>query len=91
MNSKHFKVELDSVQTNILMIYIQGDEIVAKDVLNRLNTVHVDDEYKVCVRASSRNPKVIRVVLYHEITDPQVELAIKKFKLVIEEFDKTFA
>lgn len=87
INSKYFKVDLDPAMTNILMVFLQTDKFVAKDVLQRLASVEEKDDPKVSVRAISRNPKFVRITLYHEITDEDVHLAIRKIQLVIREFD----
>lgn len=87
MKSKNFKVDLESVQTNILMVYIKSDKFVAKDVIDRMNTVREDDEIKVHVRLISRDPKFVRITFYHEITDDDTEMVVKKIKLVVKEFD----
>lgn len=72
------------------MIYLKTDKFVAKDVLERLASVKDDDELKVSVRGISRSPTFIRITLYHEITDEDVELAIKKWRMVIKEFETNF-
>lgn len=90
MKSRNFKIKLESVQTNIFMINIENDKIFASDVLKRLNTTEDTDDIKVNVRISSRFPKIMRIVLYHNITDEDVDLAIQKIKFVLNEFDNKF-
>lgn len=89
-SGKYFKVDLDPAMTNILMIFLSTDKFVAKEVLARLSTVKDTDEVKVSVKAISRNPKFVRVTLYNDITEEQVDLAIEKLLLVIREFEAIY-
>lgn len=90
MKSKIFKVDLSSVQTNILMMYLDKSRITAKDVQHKLASVSETDEVKVSVKASSRDPSVIRFVTYWEISDEDTKAAIRKIQQVIEEVDGKF-
>lgn len=42
----------------------------------------------IAVQASARDWKFVRLVMYHEIGDEGVELAIKKIVHCIQEFDR---
>ncbi|XP_017768404.1 PREDICTED: probable low-specificity L-threonine aldolase 2 [Nicrophorus vespilloides] len=85
MKSDMVKVELNTVQTNILMVYLDSTKISATDFLQRLADVHENDTFKVNVRATTRDQSCVRFVLYHEITDEDVEMVVKKLELVILE------
>lgn len=87
MNSKLFKVDLPSVQTNILMIYLDSTKVSADDFLQRLYDIHQNDTIKIRIRATTRDSSCVRLVFYWEITDEDVEMAIKKIELVIKEFE----
>jgi threonine aldolase len=90
MKSKIFKVNLSTVQSNILMMYLDVSRVIAKEVQHRLASVLETDEIKVSVKASSRDSSFIRFVTYWEITDEDVKAAIKKIQYVIKEFDDKF-
>jgi threonine aldolase len=90
MKSKIFKVNLSTVQSNILMMYLDVSRVIAKEVQHRLASVFETDEIKVSVKASSRDSSFIRFVTYWEITDEDVKAAIKKIQYVIKEFDDKF-
>lgn len=88
--SSIFKVDLSSVQTNILMVYLDETKVVADEVIKRLATVLETDDVKVSVRCGSRNFKCIRFVTYWEISDEDVKNAIQKIVFVINEFERKF-
>ncbi|GLV34955.1 uncharacterized protein CBL_09435 [Carabus blaptoides fortunei] len=46
-STKYFSVDVNSLQTNIIMIYLKTDKFVANDVLKRLASVNEDDELKM--------------------------------------------
>jgi len=85
MNSSLVKVDLATVQTNILMVYLNTKHIDSINFLKRLAEVKENDTVRVSVRACSRDEGCIRLVFYWEITDEDVEMVIKKFQLVIIE------
>ncbi|KAF5306875.1 hypothetical protein FQA39_LY00105 [Lamprigera yunnana] len=87
MESDIFRVDLSSVQTNILMIYLDTKAITANKVLEKFATVSETDEVKVVVQAGAPSPGVIRLVLHWEITDEDVRYAINKIKMVIKEVE----
>ncbi|KRT82210.1 hypothetical protein AMK59_4385 [Oryctes borbonicus] len=86
-HSKLFKVDLQTAETNILMIYLDNTKVSANDFLRRLYDVHPSDPVKVKIRASTRDSGCVRFVFYWEITDVDVEMAIKKLECVIAEFE----
>ncbi|KAI4455841.1 l-threonine aldolase-related [Holotrichia oblita] len=86
MNSKIFKVDLQA-DTNILMIYLDNRKVTADKFLQRLYDVYPNDPIKVRIRASTRDNSCIRFVFYWEITDEDVQMAIKKLEYVIREFE----
>ncbi|KAK4874184.1 hypothetical protein RN001_013544 [Aquatica leii] len=85
MESKIFRVDLSSVQTNILMISLDTRVVTAKQVLQKLAMVSETDEVKVSVQAGAPSPSVIRLVLHWEITSDDVRCAIDKIKMVMKE------
>lgn len=87
MNSKLIKVDLDSVQSNILMIRIDRSKIKVHDFLHRLASVHETDSTKVCVRAASLNAGCIRFVFYWEINDDDVDATIEKLNMMVDEYN----
>lgn len=86
MNSKIIKVDLLSVQTNILMIYLDKSKVTAKEFLTRAATVLETDSIKVSIRGTSRDSGCVRFVLYWEITDEDVQAAIAKLQIIVHEF-----
>jgi len=85
MGSNIIKVDLPTVQTNILMIYLDSTKITAMEFLQRLADVQESDTYKVNVRATSRDVGCVRFVVYWEITDKDVDMVIKKLQIIILE------
>ncbi|KAL1489188.1 hypothetical protein ABEB36_014122 [Hypothenemus hampei] len=67
LNSPYFKVVLESVQTNIIIMYMDS-RINPKYVQMRLATVYPTDPVKVSVRCSSRDDW-IRFVTFWEVSD----------------------
>ncbi|RZC35739.1 low-specificity L-threonine aldolase 2, partial [Asbolus verrucosus] len=55
MKSSTFRVDLSTVQSNILMMYLDVSRITAKEVQYRLATVLESDTVKVSVKTSSRD------------------------------------
>lgn len=87
MKSNIFKVDLTTVQTNILLMYVDRSKVQIKDLQRRLQTVLQTDSVKASVRCTSLNFNCVRFVLYWEITDEDVQLACEKIQLVIKEYD----
>lgn len=98
-NSVNFKIDIENVQTNILMIQIKNKKFTAGDFTKRLMSISKDEIKKRIVDSegngislilSSRDWSFARLVVYHQITEEHVELAIKKILHVIDEFDSKF-
>lgn len=87
MNSKWIRVDLPTVQTNILMIHLDKHRVKVRDFLYRLSSVLETDSVKVSVRATSRDAGCIRFVLYWEISDDDVNATIDKLKIVVDDFN----
>lgn len=90
MKSNFFKVDLATVQTNILLMSVDRSKVEIRELQRRLQTVLETDSVKVSVRCTSLNAKCVRFVLYHEVTSEDVELACQKIQLVIQEYDDKF-
>lgn len=83
-------MDLKSVQTNILMVYLDKTKVVARQVIERLGKVQDNDPVKVSVRCGSRDEACIRFVTYWEISDDDIKAAISKIVYVIKEFEAMF-
>ncbi|XP_062536510.1 uncharacterized protein LOC134205345 [Armigeres subalbatus] len=95
MNSPLFTVDLENVQTNILMVQILNANIKSSDFTERLLEVKpneidsglTDSSGKgISVKLSARDWAFARIVVYTNLTDEEVDLAIRKIKYVIEEY-----
>ncbi|KAJ3645990.1 hypothetical protein Zmor_023604 [Zophobas morio] len=87
LKSDIFKVDLPSVHTNILMMYIDRSKVAVKEVIYRFAKVFKTDIVKVSVRASSIRPDCIRFVTYWQITDEDIRDTIDRITFVIKEFE----
>ncbi|XP_030751929.1 probable low-specificity L-threonine aldolase 2 isoform X1 [Sitophilus oryzae] len=87
MHSNNFRVDLATVQTNILLMYINRNKIQIKELQRRLQTVLKTDSVKCSVRSMSLNYDCIRFTFYWEISDEDVQMACEKIQLVIKEYD----
>ncbi|KAK5638405.1 hypothetical protein RI129_012700 [Pyrocoelia pectoralis] len=87
LKSELVRVDLNKVQTNILMVRTEDDRMSAEDFAKRLATIKENDSVKVIVKVSIRHEKCIRIVLHWEIDDNDVEKAIEKIYMVIKEFE----
>ncbi|XP_053698225.1 uncharacterized protein LOC128745222 [Sabethes cyaneus] len=97
MNSSVIAVDLDNVQTNILLLEILKKEIKAYNLSDRFAEVQpkevddgiVDSQGKgISVKISARDWAFARIVVYTNITDEEVDLAIMKIKYVIQEYEQ---
>lgn len=68
------------------MVYLDP-KVEVKEFLERAAMVKDDDAVKVSVRMCSLGVGSVRITLYWEITDDDVDAAIKKLKLVIQHFE----
>uniref|UniRef100_A0A1A9WPR7 Aromatic amino acid beta-eliminating lyase/threonine aldolase domain-containing protein n=1 Tax=Glossina brevipalpis TaxID=37001 RepID=A0A1A9WPR7_9MUSC len=101
LHSDNFHVDLDNVHTNILLIHMVNPKVRASTFAKRLfeftenelneniTTGKTDREDKkgIQLKVSSRDWTYARLVLYNQITDKDVEYAIKKIEYVIQEYD----
>ncbi|CAH1992634.1 unnamed protein product, partial [Acanthoscelides obtectus] len=69
VNSPILRIDVTTVQTNIVIFQIDSNTIDAKEIVQRLAEVRGSDPVKVSVRASSRSSDMLRMVVYWEITD----------------------
>ncbi|XP_076652024.1 L-allo-threonine aldolase [Halictus rubicundus] len=79
-----FSVNLDTVQTNMVFVKIDKSATTAMNFASRLR--QISDDYKddrVIVKCLALNDSTVRFVFYHQITDKQLSLAIKKVKHVM--------
>ncbi|ENN70507.1 probable low-specificity L-threonine aldolase 2 isoform X2 [Dendroctonus ponderosae] len=88
--STNFHVDLQTVQTNMVLMYVDKTKIPIKDLQRRLQTVLKTDSVKCSVRCMSLNHDCVRFTLYWEITDEDIAMACDKIQLVIREYDKAF-
>ncbi|XP_016949756.1 uncharacterized protein LOC108024364 [Drosophila biarmipes] len=97
LKSPNITVQLETVQTNILLVEITQPKLTASEFATRLATVEsgeveagVTDKNGagIVVKASARDWAFARLVLYHQVDDEQVELAIRKLKYVIGQYDQ---
>ena len=64
-------------------------EVTAQEQQDGSTTITTADCKKpVVLKVSARDWSYARIVLYHQITDNDVEYTIKKFEYVIKEFDR---
>ncbi|XP_055623058.1 uncharacterized protein LOC129766514 [Toxorhynchites rutilus septentrionalis] len=95
INSPLFKVDLENLHTNILMIQILTNRITSCDFERRLIEV-LPEELEhglvdargngISVKVSARDWSFTRIVVYTNITDEDIDLVIRKIKYVIEEY-----
>lgn len=97
LKSPNFVVDIANVQTNIFMIELKNPKIKSEQVTKRFKTVTeqeikdgiVDETGKgIIVKSGSRDWSFVRLVLYLQIDDTLVGLAIKKILYVFKEFDR---
>lgn len=97
VKSSLIAVDLDNLHTNILLLEILTDKIKSSDLSNRLAEVipkEIDDNIVdaqgkgVSVKVSARDWAFARIVVYTNITDEEVDLAIMKIKYVIQEYEQ---
>jgi threonine aldolase len=96
LGSSILEVDIENVQTNILMLHLTNEKLRSDEFSARLLTV-TDAEISdgivdanglgICLKISSRDWSFARVVTYVQITDELVDLAIKKLTYVIREFE----
>ncbi|EDV92996.1 probable low-specificity L-threonine aldolase 2 [Drosophila grimshawi] len=96
LHSPNVTVDLPTVATNILLIQIKQPKLTASQLANRLAVIEPEELTAgitgpngagIVLKASSRNWEFMRLVLYHQVNDDQVEMAIKKISYVIKQYD----
>jgi len=90
MASNNFRVDLQTVQTNMVLMYVDKSRISIKELQRRLQTVLKTDSVKCSVRCMSLNHDCVRFTLYWEVTDEDVALACDKIQMIIKEYDDMF-
>lgn len=98
LKSPNFTVDISTVQTNIFMIALKNEKVKSDQLTARLKTV-TDQEMKdgivdengkgIIIKSGSRDWAFVRLVLYLQIDDVLVDLAIKKILYVLKEYDQT--
>ncbi|KAH8280958.1 hypothetical protein KR054_005891 [Drosophila jambulina] len=97
LKSPNITVDLDTVQSNILLVEITQPKLGASEFAARLCTVEPEELQAsltdsngagIVLKASARDWAFARLVLYHQIDDKQVELAIRKLEYVIGQYDR---
>lgn len=97
LNSPNVQVNLPAVQTNILLLHLRNVNLSGDKLAKRLATVtskEIDDgvvaegNKGIVLKMSARDWEFARIVLYQQITELDVELAIKKLSYVIQEYDE---
>lgn len=100
LKSSVFKVDLETLHTNILMIKVNdpNNKITALDLSNRLAEVKDDEvangvcdeaQKPIMIKSSCKNLSTLRVVIYTQITTELIQLAIKKVCYVMRELDNS--
>ncbi|KAH8312528.1 hypothetical protein KR044_011272 [Drosophila immigrans] len=96
LQSPNIVVDMAAVQTNILLLQIKQPKLAADEFAKRLGIVEpeeiaagVTDKQGagIVLKASARDWEFMRLVLYHQVDDEQLELAIKKLSYVIRQYD----
>lgn len=62
--------------------------VTAQELADGLTTSQEDGACGIVLKVSARDWAYARIVLYHQITDKDVDYTIKKFEYVIKEFDR---
>nr|XP_033337831.1 L-allo-threonine aldolase [Megalopta genalis] len=79
-----FSLDLETVQANMVFVEVDASINAAKFAKRLRNVCNDDEDDKVIVKCLALNDSIVRFVLYHEITDEQLCLAIKKIRYVME-------
>lgn len=91
------QVDLPTVHTNILLLHLRNKDLIGDKFASRLAKVtskEIDDgvvaegNKGIVLKVSGRDWEFARIVLYQQITELDVELAIKKLSYVIQEYDE---
>lgn len=65
--------------------------VTAQELADGVITSAEDGASGIVLKVSARDWAYARIVLYHQITDKDVEYTIKKFEYVVKEFDRQLA
>ncbi|ALC46940.1 CG10184 [Drosophila busckii] len=96
LRSPNVTVDLPTVQSNILLLQLTQPKLTADQFADRLKLVQPEELSAgitdkqgagIVLKASARDWEFMRLVLYHQVDDEQVELAIKKLVYVIKQYD----
>ncbi|XP_017484710.1 PREDICTED: probable low-specificity L-threonine aldolase 2 [Rhagoletis zephyria] len=95
--SPNVTVDLPNVHSNILLIRLPNAKFGASEFAERCAKVTREElaagvfsankEQGIVLQVSARDWEFARIVLYHQISDADVELAIKKLNYIISEID----
>ncbi|XP_076624974.1 uncharacterized protein LOC143343701 isoform X2 [Colletes latitarsis] len=88
IHSMIFTVDLSTVQTNMVFVNVDYNVVSARKFANRLREIRDDNEDdKIIVKCLALTESFVRFVLFYEITDTQLTLAIRKISYVIKNLD----
>lgn len=88
LGSKVFRVDLGTVQTNMVFVQIDSELVPSTKFAARLREIQDENEEdKVIVKCLALNDFMVRFVLYYDVTDDQLQLAIRKVAHVMKKFD----
>nr|XP_018907952.1 PREDICTED: probable low-specificity L-threonine aldolase 2 [Bemisia tabaci] len=92
LNCHFINVDPENVHSNILIINFDEQYLTAPEFRARLTTV-TDEELEeigegYVVRLMSMNNSMARIVLYCNLTDEDIQAAIKKIRFIIGEFKR---
>lgn len=96
-NSSYVKVDLNRVQTNLIIVdMIDDKKYPARKFLNRLSKSCKEEIQEgicdknglgIAIRVGSRDSTFVRLAVYHEITDDDIDLTIKKILFCLKELE----
>uniref|UniRef100_A0A0K8WJI0 L-allo-threonine aldolase n=1 Tax=Bactrocera latifrons TaxID=174628 RepID=A0A0K8WJI0_BACLA len=99
--SPNVTVDLATVHTNILLIHLPNAKFGATAFAKRCSEVTPEElaagvhaahkEQGIKLKVSARDWQFARIVLYHQISDADVDLVIKKFNYIIRDVDVILA
>ncbi|KAG8223321.1 hypothetical protein J437_LFUL001198 [Ladona fulva] len=86
--SKYFSVDLKNLHTNILQIWFDSEKVDPVKFCERLAKVEKNEKSilgkEIAVKMTPMTKEFMRLVLYHEITEEDVQDAIKKLVKVVD-------
>lgn len=82
-----FSVDLKTTQTNMVQMKMTSKQRSSIDFVERLQKIESDQrEDQAIVRAFALTKTSVRFVIYHQVTDELIDLAIMKIKYLIKDF-----